>query len=203
MSSENTQNVRSQFSIVLQGAASLQSDGSRYCEAEQSTNDQHIVDIDSRLNATNVPITERGHGASCMVKLFDRCVDLIHYESKTPIYVMCRDWISDGTVSYQGAKGKPTDESSIVLPKPRLSIEPQKCPMRESGNLAKRCNYLDNILSGVDKKSQHQNFTQMKMKWIETRRQWQLNNSRNESRYRQSRNYLRRMLYDSNSSAFL
>ena len=99
-SSEGTQVARDQFASALQGAMykldfdsasdvnGLPGNSLRYPE---SILEYNIVDIDS-----SVPqIEDNDNAGICVVKLFERCVDLSQFGPKTPLYEMCKIWMRD------------------------------------------------------------------------------------------------------------
>ena len=110
--SEGTQVARDQFASVLQGViykqdyVSADADGPGNRNAQrypESILEYNIVDIDSNCVATHQTEDSDNSGV-CVVKLFERCVDLSQFNCKTPLYEMCKLWMRDDGCSNTGGK---------------------------------------------------------------------------------------------------
>ncbi|XP_075249551.1 uncharacterized protein LOC142342197 [Convolutriloba macropyga] len=202
MALESAQRARTQFSNVLQDVIIKQNDQTFEHKAtepsskELQQNKFQIIDIEGKGFSKSSDSSSKFEDSGCVVKLFDRLVDVERYDAKSSLYSICRDWMHESQKMPNCAKAS---ENLQFMPKADSSIQIQKVP-----GVSKRTKFHPNEkqlrkhrLDRTLVQSQNIDFTVSKQEWMRTRATWHAMNAENEKKYRNTYNYLSSMFLSS------
>ncbi|XP_063712212.1 protein lin-37 homolog [Symsagittifera roscoffensis] len=197
--------ARIQFSNLLQDVVYKQnSTNFEQLSPDKSLNENdrgHVnyqfIDIEGRGLSKLSEYEKKLESGSCVVKLFERFVDLDKFNAKSSLYSICRDWVNDSEPLHSSNKVE-LKEAVYILPKPNQQVKLQKVPLNlkrktkiSGGKISKE--RVENALMN----SESIDFDIVKGEWVQTRMKWQSNNRENEKRYTHTYNYLRSMFLTS------
>lgn len=136
--------------------------------------------------------------STCMLKLFDRSVDLAQFNDNTPLYGLCRAWVKNPIGESKNLDGENSDEPQsdsmnvdenveliYALPEP----EPSKRDLRIPKSVKKpttSTKEIDKAINSMKNEKLEKLLEMNKKRWKEVRSEWKKASLENERRYRKS-----------------
>jgi len=145
---------------------------------------------------TKEPAEEAVASSTCMLKLFDRSVDLAPFNENSPLYALCRAWVKNPIGEIKDQENEHNEQSESMnmdeneeliyqLPSPETSKRDLRIP-KSVKKPTTSIKEIDKAINSLKNEKLSTLLEMNKKRWKEVRSEWKKASLENEKRYRKS-----------------